>query len=171
MNMLRRHLTDDQRAVIFAKFGTMGQGTRTDIVPIGARLPGLSNADAADKGKVSKRTLQRGKALVKADPALAEEVASGKKKLAVAVKEAGTKQAVTPKLPPAPKQSKKAWEAEQRKLSDERFEKSAAILEEFCKAYFDVPAWGDIVPKIQGTLHALGRDRADPPPFDLAAAS
>jgi ParB-like nuclease domain len=63
-NMLRRQLTNDQRAGIAARFATMKSGTRTDLPPIGGRSPpGISVAEAAAQAKVSKRTVERAKSL------------------------------------------------------------------------------------------------------------
>ena len=70
----------------------------------------------------------------------------------------------------APKQSMKAREAERHTLSDERFEKSAAILEAFVKEYFDMPVWKDTISTIQGALGGRGRHLEMPPPFGLKEA-
>jgi hypothetical protein len=148
MNLKRRHLDTKQRALIAAELATMKSGTRTDK-NLGSNGP-RSVADAAKLMNVSERSVKRATALRKTNPTLAEEIKQGKK----------PKEAAAKKEPLAPKQGKKAREAELRKLSDERFEKSAVILEDFAKTYFDMPVWQDIVTKIKYQLHALGRDTA-----------
>jgi hypothetical protein len=54
--------------------------------------------------------------------------------------------------------------------SDERFEEAVAILESFIKDYATMSVWRDLIAKIQGQLHALGRDTTNPPPFGLKEA-
>jgi hypothetical protein len=54
-NLTRRHLNDEQRALIADKIATMKQGARTDLSPNGA----MSQAKAADAMKVAKRMVER----------------------------------------------------------------------------------------------------------------
>jgi ParB-like chromosome segregation protein Spo0J len=54
-NLHRRHLTDEQRALVADKIATMKQGARTDLSPIGE----MSQAKAADAMKVAKRMIER----------------------------------------------------------------------------------------------------------------
>ena len=73
-NLHRRHLTDDQRAVIAAKLANMKQGARTDLSPIGGR----SQAAAADMLNVSKRKVERvAKVINDGAPELAAAVEQG----------------------------------------------------------------------------------------------
>src|SRR2546422_1367566 len=55
-NLVRRHLTEDQRAAIAAELATLRQGERTDLSPNGGRL---SQAQAATAMQVSTRQVQR----------------------------------------------------------------------------------------------------------------
>jgi len=54
-NLRRRHLSDDQRALVAAKIATLKQGARTDLSPIG----GMSQSHAADALNVSRRKVER----------------------------------------------------------------------------------------------------------------
>ena len=67
-NYTRRHLTDDQRAMIAAKFATMARGAMTDLPQVGGKSLGVSAEAAAAKMKVPLRTVERAKAVNKADP-------------------------------------------------------------------------------------------------------
>jgi N6-adenosine-specific RNA methylase IME4/predicted DNA-binding protein (UPF0251 family) len=55
LNMKRRHMTESQRAMVAAKLANMRQGERTDLASIEA----MSQADAADKMRVSRSAVQR----------------------------------------------------------------------------------------------------------------
>jgi ParB-like chromosome segregation protein Spo0J len=68
LNIHRRHLTTDQRAALAAELATMKSGTRTDLASIGARSPGLSDAQASKVMGVSERTVERAKRRMRADP-------------------------------------------------------------------------------------------------------
>jgi hypothetical protein len=70
----------------------------------------------------------------------------------------------------APKQSKKAREAEYQKLQDGRFVKSVTILEDLHKEYYNMPVWDGVSHAIWMKLKALGRHPEDPPPFGLTEA-
>jgi hypothetical protein len=102
-NMLRRQLTDDQRAGIAARFATMSHGGDRSKPPVG----GLPVAAAASQAGVSKRTVERAKAVDKQAPALMDEVIAGTKKLAVARKEAATKKPTPHHRPQHPSKAKR----------------------------------------------------------------
>jgi hypothetical protein len=70
----------------------MRRGGDRSKPPIGGLVPDVSVADAADKMKVSKRTVERAKAVEKQDPALLDEIIAGGTKLADATKKAGAAQ-------------------------------------------------------------------------------
>jgi len=65
-NLHRRHLSESQRAMVAAKIANMRQGERTDLSPIGERLPETSQAEAAEMLNVGKRSVERA-AKVQAD--------------------------------------------------------------------------------------------------------
>ncbi len=58
MNLHRRHLNENQRAVAAARMANMRQGERTDLSPIGGRF---SQASAASIFSVGKRSVERAK--------------------------------------------------------------------------------------------------------------
>lgn len=74
LNLHRRHLTTAQRAAIVLELATLPQGARTDLASNEARP---SQSQAADAMRVSRSTLQRAKAVRKADPELHEKVKCG----------------------------------------------------------------------------------------------
>jgi hypothetical protein len=125
-NMLRRQLTDDQRAGIAARFATMGHGGDRKSGPgIKPPIGGLTAEAAASQAGVSKRTVERAKAVDREDPALIDEVIAGKKKLAAATKEAGAKKsepvASKPSSPP--------------KQDDDDLGRAVFNLESLCRKY------------------------------------
>lgn len=83
-NVLRRHLTESQRAMVAAKLANMAQGERTDLQP-SANLQKVSRGDAAKMLKVSPR-LVASAAAVQADgtPELIEAAANGKVRVSAA---------------------------------------------------------------------------------------
>jgi ParB-like chromosome segregation protein Spo0J len=85
LNLNRRHLTDDQRAAIAAKLANMPPGRRSKQPRQLAEL--ISVAEAADKLRVPARTVERAKAVERADPVLLDKVAEGETKLAAATKQ------------------------------------------------------------------------------------
>jgi N6-adenosine-specific RNA methylase IME4 len=58
-NLYRRHLNESQRAMVAAKIANMRQGGRTDLSPIGERLPETSQSEAAERLNVGKRSVER----------------------------------------------------------------------------------------------------------------
>jgi hypothetical protein len=93
-NLHRRHLTDDQRAMVAAGMLPMlkeearqRKGTRTDLGVNSPSGSGRSDQKAADLAKVTQHQVRQAKTVTKASPELAAEVASGKKKLHAAAKE------------------------------------------------------------------------------------
>jgi hypothetical protein len=90
-NEIRRHMTNDQRAMIAAKLADMARGTRTDLGPAGPKSDGVSLDAAARKMKTSRRQTVRAKAVLKEDPKLANEVAEGKTRLSTTVQKTADK--------------------------------------------------------------------------------
>lgn len=89
-NLLRRHLTDSQRADIAAKLVENGRKPVLQTNGLSAQKPdvALSVASAAASLNVSKRAVERaGVVRAKGSPELIAEVASGKKKLMTAFAE------------------------------------------------------------------------------------
>jgi hypothetical protein len=76
-NLHRRHLTQSQRAAIAAELATMRQGARTDLQP-SAKLPEVSQPQAAKLLKVSPRSVRAAKKVLREAPAKFEAVKSGK---------------------------------------------------------------------------------------------
>ena len=73
-NLLRRHMSDSQRAMAAAKLADMPQGARSDLRPIGA----MSTADAAEALNVGERSVTRAKAVRKSgNSKLVEAVEAG----------------------------------------------------------------------------------------------
>ena len=60
-NLRRRQLDESQRGLVAARLATMRQGARTDLAPIGA----MSDSQAARALKVSERTVERGKKVIR----------------------------------------------------------------------------------------------------------
>lgn len=112
-NLHRRHLTDAQRAMVAAKIANMKRGDKSESfsenVEKCQQKSGenksatlrITQEDAAKALDVSVRSVQTAKAIIEADPKKAEEVASGKKKLAAAERE--IKEAAKPKEKPSDK--------------------------------------------------------------------
>jgi hypothetical protein len=75
-NIMRRHLTTQQRAAIAAELATMKSGARTDLASIDARSQ-LSDAQAAKLMKVSEPSVERAKARMRIDPDAHEKAKAG----------------------------------------------------------------------------------------------
>jgi ParB-like chromosome segregation protein Spo0J len=85
-NLHRRHLTDDQRAMVAAKIATMKQGARTDLSSNG----GMSQADAAKALDVSKRKVEQvHKVRARGVPELVAAIERGEVSVSAAVVVAG----------------------------------------------------------------------------------
>lgn len=83
VNMQRRHLSINQRALIAARIATMQAGVRTDLASIEAR----SQRDSADELKVSRSTVQRAKQILeRGSKALQQAVESDEVSLSKAAK-------------------------------------------------------------------------------------
>lgn len=93
-NIHRRHLTTEQRAMIASELAKLGRGRPGDNPPIGgltqgqggnhgsnASIDAFTQEQAADAMQVSRASVQRAKAITKADPELAAEVKAGKRSL------------------------------------------------------------------------------------------
>lgn len=76
-NLHRRHLTDQQRAAIAADIANLGNGERKSASPNGEGA--VTQAQAAKKLNVSKRSVERAVERKKADPAAHEAVKAGRK--------------------------------------------------------------------------------------------
>lgn len=101
-NILRRHLTTGQRAMIAAALANMTSGYRTDVEPK-ANLPEVkSNADAAKSLNVSERTVKDAKEVKRDAPDLAEKVARGEMSLNAAKTESRERKGIPPKTTSAP---------------------------------------------------------------------
>jgi ParB-like chromosome segregation protein Spo0J len=83
-NAKRRHLTDGQRAAIAAEFANMRSGERTDLEPSDNRLK-VSQQEAADRLKVSRKSVSRAKQVKEADAATFAELKAGEVSLNAAV--------------------------------------------------------------------------------------
>ncbi len=75
-NMNRRHLTDDQRAMIAAEIAKAKPGKSNSADP--ALLKPKTVSDAAEKMKVTPRQVKRAKTVAKRSPSLAKAVKNGK---------------------------------------------------------------------------------------------
>jgi ParB-like chromosome segregation protein Spo0J len=76
VNLIRRHLSTSQRAMIAADLANMEQGARTDLSPKGERL--VSQDKAAELLKVGKRSVERAKKIKDTgDKVLIEKVEKG----------------------------------------------------------------------------------------------
>ncbi len=87
--VLRRHLTDDQRAMLAAKWkaGNKAQGRRTDLTSP-QRCGEVDTPQAAsDLFRISRRGIDEATQVLRAAPALAEAVACGDKPLKAAIRE------------------------------------------------------------------------------------
>lgn len=91
MNLIRRHLTDGQRAMIAAKLANMGRGGDRSKPQFCGLNQSTSVREAADQMKVAQRSVELAKQIAKADPAAAKEVAEGKATLAEASRKAAAK--------------------------------------------------------------------------------
>jgi hypothetical protein len=145
LNLNRRHLTDDQRSAIAAKLATMPQGGDRSKPPIGGLV---TVAEAAGKMKVSKRTVERAKAVGKEDPALLDEVAEGKTKLGPAVKKAAALKAL-PKVASKKDPAQKDPSRIEQKRHEERMKSARYKLEAFIREYADMPEWKRLVEAIK----------------------
>ena len=100
-NMMRRHLTAGQRAMVAAKIADMRQGQRTDLASIEAR----SQSDAAGALNVSRSSVQRATAVREhAAPEVVEAVERGEMSLNAAAQQ--TRAQPKPGPEPGPKPSK-----------------------------------------------------------------
>ncbi len=80
-NLLRRHMSESQRAMAAAKLADMPQGARSDLRPIGA----MSTADAAEVLNVGERSVTRAKSVRKSgNLKLVEAVETGTMSVAAA---------------------------------------------------------------------------------------
>ncbi|RYF54457.1 MAG: hypothetical protein EOO27_23665 [Comamonadaceae bacterium] len=80
-NLIRRHLTVSQRAMVAVELANMAQGQRTDLLQ---NLQKVSQADAARMLKVSTRSVAAAGKVKKADAELAAKVIAGKFSLSAA---------------------------------------------------------------------------------------
>ncbi len=84
-NLLRRHMSDSQRAMVAAKLADMPQGARSDLRPIGA----MSTAQAADALNVGERSVTRAKAVRKyGNEKLVKAVEAGEMSVSAAARKA-----------------------------------------------------------------------------------
>ena len=84
-NLMRRHLSDSQRAMAAAKLADMPQGARSDLGPIGT----MSAAQAADALNVGERSVKRAKAVRKCgSEKLVKAVEAGAMSVAAAARKA-----------------------------------------------------------------------------------
>lgn len=81
LNVLRRHLTTGQRALVAAALATMTSGTRTDLQPNANLQEVKSNKQAAEQLNVSERTVNTAKNIKNDAPDLAEKVNKGQMSL------------------------------------------------------------------------------------------
>ncbi len=82
-NLLRRHMSESQRAMAAAKLADMPQGARSDLGPIGT----MSAAQAADALNVGERSVKRAKAVRKhGNEKLVNAVEAGQMSVAAAEK-------------------------------------------------------------------------------------
>lgn len=74
VNLHRRHLNESQRAIVAAKLANLKVGNpKVSIPPIG----GIPSVEAAKSLNVGTRSVERAKAVLKASPALGNQVANG----------------------------------------------------------------------------------------------
>ena len=77
-NLHRRHLDQSQRSMVAGKVANMRQGERSDLPPIGGRLPPISQTDAAKMLNVSERSISRARSVLERGvPELKAAVESG----------------------------------------------------------------------------------------------
>ena len=81
LNVLRRHLTTGQRALVAAALANMTSGTRTDLQPTANLQEVKSNKQAAEQLNVSERTVRTAKNIKNDTPDLAEKVNKGQMSL------------------------------------------------------------------------------------------
>jgi hypothetical protein len=148
LNLVRRHLTTGQRAMIAAELAKMPQGTRTDI-NIGQNCP-MSNEAAAAALNVSPMTVKTAKAVKREDPALAEEVKQGKTKLSTAVRKTAALK-TRPKITTAKKGPAKI----EVKRHEERMKSARYKLEQFVRDYADMAEWKEVIEAIKTQLGAM----------------
>ena len=79
-NIHRRHLTESQRGMIAIDLAKLGDGVRQDRQGASIDAPSMTQGQAADAMQVSRASVQRAKAITKADPALAAEVNADKRR-------------------------------------------------------------------------------------------
>ena len=80
-NVLRRHLTTGQRALVAAALANMTSGTRVDLQPRQNSAEVKSNKQAADQLNVSHQSVKTAKNIKKDTPDLAEKVNRGEMSL------------------------------------------------------------------------------------------
>ena len=77
-NLVRRHLSESQRAMVAARAANLAPGIRGDYVTAASKEAAVSQSEAATKLKVSRSLVQRAtKALKKGPPELVEKVDRG----------------------------------------------------------------------------------------------
>jgi hypothetical protein len=104
-NLRRRHLNTSQRSMIAAAIANMHQGQRTDTEP-SAKLPKVSQAEAAKQMKVSTRNVTSAKRVrSQADPEMVKKVENGE----MTVNQAA---ATIPKAPKKEKTDRTSWDAD-----------------------------------------------------------
>jgi ParB-like chromosome segregation protein Spo0J len=95
LNLERRHLTDGQRAAVAAEIANFGWGrsemskTPSGVLPPGERPAPVRIDDAAALMRVSRRSVERARAVKSADTEIFEKVKSGEMKIYSAMKAVG----------------------------------------------------------------------------------
>lgn len=80
-NIHRRHLTTEQRAMIASELAKLAPSHHQVESAAGIQAASMTQAQAAEAMQVSRDSVQKAKAITKADPALAAEVKAGKRSL------------------------------------------------------------------------------------------
>ena len=96
-NIKRRHLTTSQRAMIGEELAKLERGGDAGVTKSNAGIQALKQSDAAKSLDVSRDSLQKARAVSKADPVLAQKVKAGEVTL-----NAAHKQIAPPKPKPTP---------------------------------------------------------------------
>jgi ParB-like chromosome segregation protein Spo0J len=146
LNMVRRHLTTGQRAVIATELANLPRGgDRSKVQNCTLKID-----DAAKQLNVSPRTVKTAKAVKDADPALAEEVKEGKTKLSTAAKKTAALKAM-PKAATAKTDPSKI----EVKRHEERMKSARYKLEQFVRDYADMAEWKEVIEAIKTQLGAM----------------